>query len=102
PLYSLRARLPLSVLHGRLCKAHEKRRRSQGTARELGVRLGPHEEWMHVLRQFKHLHDRLGWVLAAEDHAMLFEDRDVLGIDLVPVAEPKADARRVVVKLAGE
>jgi polygalacturonase len=48
-------------------------------AGQFRMRLRADKERMHVARQFQNLHDRLRGMLAAEDHAVLFEHRMYCG-----------------------
>ncbi len=62
----------------------------------------PRKNGMDVLGQFQDLHDGVVGGFAAEDHAVLFEGVDVLGIDFVAMTETQADAEGVVEEAAGQ
>src|SRR5688572_23729440 len=86
--------LPALLRVGNGCphESEEEGLRAKWTTRQFGMRLRTQKIRVDVLRQLQHLHDRLGRVLAAEDHPVLFERGNVFGIDLEAVAETQSDA----------
>src|SRR5579884_3910072 len=76
--------------------AHEiaiERRRAVRTRLELGMRLRSHEPRVHIERQFDHLDERrlAHDVMSGKAHAVLFEERAVAVVELVPVAVALGD-----------
>src|SRR5688572_8967626 len=94
--------LLLAVFQRRFDEAQEHGLGAQGAAGQFRMRLGAQEVGVNALRQFEDLHDGMVGGLAAEDEAVALELVDVLGIDLVAVAEAEANLLGVVEELRGK